>query len=133
MNNVILGSFFNEHGEVYPETLIVSFLNQTLRIRLELGARTSFVVPFKPIVEFIKSIRLSACDSSIKQIAINGHYSNLQAGVNITKGEVLVSYQANGKCEIIGIAAPDCGKIEVRLDRLIPYMEPSLRRFLANL
>ena len=54
MNNVILGSFFYEHGEVYPETLIVSFLNQTLRIRLELGARTSFVVPFKPIVEFIK-------------------------------------------------------------------------------
>lgn len=132
MNNVILGSFFNEHGEVYPETLIVSFLNQTLRVRLELGARTSFVISFKPIAEFIKSNRLSSSDSSTKQIAVNGHYSNLQAGVNTTKGEMLVSYRANSECELIGIAAPDCGKIEMRLDRLIPYMDPSLRQFLVN-
>lgn len=132
MRNVILGSFYNEQGEARPETLLVSFLSETLRIRLELGARTAFVIPFGPVAELIQTSRLAAGDSSAKQIAVEGNYSNLQAGVKLTSGEVLVSYRADGGCEIIGISAPCCGKIEVRLDWLTPCMEPAARRALAK-
>jgi len=131
MNNVIPGSFYDEHGKCQPETLIVSFLNQTLRIRLEYGARTSFVIPFNTIAKSIKKAR-KLSDSHPLEITVNGHYSNLQEGINITKGEIQINYHVIDEEELIGFAAPNCGKIVVRLDRLIPYMDASMQRILAG-
>ena len=131
MSNVILGSYYDEQGKARPETLIVSFFNQTLRIRLEVGARASFVIPFRPVAELIKTGRQLSVGRP-EEITIMGHYSSLQNDLNVTRGEIMVRYQANGEYEMIGFAAPCCGRIEVRLDRLIPYMDASVKHMLTN-
>ena len=133
MSNVILGTFYNENGEIHPETLIVNFFNNTLRISLELGTRTSFAVPFKPIVELIKSAHSSEEIPFEKQLKLNGKYSNLQNNIDITDSEILVNYRLQDDHKIIGFSAPKCGKIETQLERLIPYMDKSLQHILENI
>lgn len=132
MGYSILGTFYDECGKAQLENLLVSFLNGSLRIRLELGTRTSFVVPFGPIVKLIQAARRPVDGEVVHQIAVDGHYSRLDHELNITKGPVLVTYESGQNCERIGLSAAGCGKIEVRVDRLIPYVDAGTRCILMG-
>lgn len=130
MKNVILGSFYDSKNEAKPETILISFFDKTLRIRLELGARTMFTLPFMPVINLIKEARSdeSKSDKAIK-IVVQGHYANLQNNVKLTQGDITVSYTyyADECAELIGFSAPDCGKIRVNLKRMIPFMDSKMR------
>lgn len=131
MKHIILGTFYDAHGEAHAETLVVSFFDRTLRIRLEEGARASFVVPFMPIAAHIKNAREQAGDAG-KEITVNGHYSNLHNNVGMTKGNVSVRYQADYAHERISLGAPACGTIAVSLDRLISCMDTAMKQMLTE-
>ncbi len=131
MKHIILGTFYDTHGEAHAETLMVSFFDRTLRIRLEEGARASFVVPFMPIAAYIKNMREQP-DESGKETMVNGHYSNLQNNVGMTSGGVSVRYQADHAHERISLGAPGCGMIGVSLDRLVSCMDAGMKKLLEE-
>lgn len=131
MRHIIPGVFYDIHGEAHAETLVVSFFDRTLRIRLEEGARASFVVPFTPIATYIKNAREQGEDAGT-EITIDGHYSNLQNNVNMTKGDISVRYQQDHAHERISLGAPACGTIVVGLNRLLPCMGAAVKEMLKE-
>lgn len=130
MKNIIPGSFYDSQNEVKPETILISFFDKTLRIRLELGARTMFTLPFMPVINLIKEARSDKSKSdTTKEIVIHGHYANLQNNVNFTQGDITVSYTYydDEHAELISFFAPGCGKIQVNLKRIIPFMDNKMK------
>lgn len=130
MKNVILGSFCDSENDATPKTILISFFDKTLRIRLELGARTMFTLPFMPVIKLIKEARSNKDKlDKAKEIVVHGHYANLQNNVKFTQGDITVSYTYyDDECaELISFFAPGCGKIEVNLKRIIPFMDSKMR------
>lgn len=130
MENIILGSFYDSENEAKPETILISFFDKTLRIRLELGMRTMFTIPFIPVINLIKDVRSDKSKlDKVKEITVQGHYANIQNDVKLTQGDITVSYTyyADECAELIGFSAPDCGKIQVNLKRIIPFMDNKMR------
>jgi len=116
---------------------LVSFFDKTLRIRLELGARTMFTLPFLPVIAFIKEVRSKKNDlhESVKQeITVRGHYANLQNDIGMTQGDITVAYTyySEEHTEALAFSAPGCGKIQVNFKRLIPFMDYKMQRAIGQ-